>query len=241
MLFHRRFIILLAIIAGIIIYQHYALLLQQSQKLYVISAAFPTSYSVGNPQDPPLSYVILGDSTVAGSGVSNLVDTLPYKIAAQLASQHHYVKVTNLARSGAKMYDVMNSQLPQLSSLSPNLITLNCGANDATHFTGLSDYRSQLSTILNNLQATGAPQIIVATAPDLTFAPALPPLYRSFVGWRAAQQNDILTNMANHAPFKIVDIYTDGKLETPGSYAADYFHPNAVGYQRWADLYTNLL
>ena len=211
------------------------------QKLTTISRTFPRDYYVGPEGSPTLLYAALGDSTVEGTGTSRVEDTLPYRIAAQISQKGYRVHVANLAVSGAKTHDLISNQLPALAALTPQVITLNIGANNATYFTSLKDYEHDLQLIITALTNTSAPTIVVATTPDLSITPALPPVYRYLTGRRAEAQNVILSRMAEeNSLLQIIDLFSEGRLAKPNLYASDEFHPSADGYAEWAKLYANL-
>src|SRR5262245_30764199 len=71
---------------------------------------------VGDGAGAPIRIVWLGDSTAAGVGASSVEQTLPRQVASGLGRP---VELTVLAKSGARITDVVNDQLPKVLALPP--------------------------------------------------------------------------------------------------------------------------
>ena len=85
------------------------------------------------PPGPAGQFVVwLGDSTAAGMGASGLGASLPRQVADRMGRA---VRLTVLARSGARIADVLRIQAPALARLAPDVVFVSVGANDATHLT----------------------------------------------------------------------------------------------------------
>jgi lysophospholipase L1-like esterase len=122
----------------------------------------------------PLRLVTLGDGYTAGT------DTLAPKRdgwPAQLvqAMEHGTVPlrlVSNLAESGQTSQDVIRTQLPQVESLVPDVVTLQVGVNDIIDNQWRLDderYERSLETILDELLHIVSPgRIFLITTPDHT-------------------------------------------------------------------------
>jgi acyl-CoA thioesterase-1 len=212
-----------------------------SRKLIAVSDGFPRDYYLGSPSDAPFLYVVLGDSTAVGTGTESVDETMAYRIASKIAGERRYVHVINIAHVGDKFGDVCDNQLPRLANLRPDLITLNCGANDATHRTPLPIYQARLQQALRALTATNAPEILVASSPDLSYARAVPvALHGTYLNQTEAE-NAILRSQTANTRVTIVDLFRDGKLKPASLYASDNFHPDAQGYAVWAKLFIRAL
>ncbi|MFY9484821.1 MAG: hypothetical protein WAP74_04385 [Patescibacteria group bacterium] len=57
-----------------------AILLRQGSRL-IIDSNFNNSYTLGDPKNPELTYLVLGDSTAVGVGASDLQHSYPYAVA----------------------------------------------------------------------------------------------------------------------------------------------------------------
>jgi acyl-CoA thioesterase-1 len=214
-----------------------------SGQLFAESSRLPRTYSLGDPRLPAISYVALGDSTTAGTGAGTLENTYVYDVAQTIARHGHYVKVTNLGVSGARVKDVVDTQVPRLASLKPDFVTVSVGANDATHFTPLRDYERSMKQLLNALKDAHA-IVLVASSPNLANAPALPYPINVIAGARAKRQNILLRSAIGGPMFSYIDLYYRGKLdynEDHALYANDLFHPSYEGYEVWAGLFEEKL
>jgi lysophospholipase L1-like esterase len=231
---------MLAPIAYIVVRSH--MLLNRTAELIAISDRFPREYEVGDKSCKPLIYIALGDSTAAGVGVSRVEETYPYLVAETLASSRgRRVHVINVAKSGARIADVQDTQLLALVGRKPDVVTMSIGANDATHLTDDGFFQSCYDSVVRGFDN---PEFLTATTPDMAYAPAIQPIYGSIAGKRAWEQNRWLRSYAATSYIKLVDIYSEGKLDYNkdlGLYASDRFHPSAKGYALWARLFTTQL
>lgn len=89
----------------------------------------------GAAGDPPLAFVVMGDSTAAGRG-ADYDAGIAVGSARSLAARGRRVTLTNLAVSGATHADVRASQLDGAVRARPDLVVLSAGANDVTARTG---------------------------------------------------------------------------------------------------------
>ncbi len=239
-----RFILLVVVILLILIVIFYII---RSQKLYRASMTlydqadtFAADYYVGTPTNPEISYVALGDSITTGTGAQELTETLPYLIAQSLATKGHYVHVVNKAKSGARIHDLVQHQLPELTELKADYLSITIGSNDATHFTPLETYKESLATAIKKFEELGS-TVLFANTTHIGSAPALPPIYARGVITRAAKQNKMLNEaIGDTTTMRIVDLYGKGRLSRH-HYAADLFHPNKDGYLFWVELFAEKL
>lgn len=82
-----------------------------------------------------LLYVALGDSAAQGVGASSPDKGYVGLIADRLrTSTGRPVQVVNLSVSGARVADVVATQLPQLADLEPDLVTVAIGGNDIREY-----------------------------------------------------------------------------------------------------------
>lgn len=219
-------------------------LLANGRQIAAQSARFPRDYFVSSPNAPALTYLVLGDSTAAGWGANELAATYPHRVAQAVAQRGYRVRVVNVAVGGATLHDVRREQLAALSRVRPDLVTLSVGANDATHFTPLTDYDRELRAVLGTLQGSSARSVLWANTPDMFLAPALPLPLSLATAWRARRQNALLDQSLRGSRVRVVDLYGRGKLDyhrNPALYAADRFHPSARGYRLWAPLFVEQL
>lgn len=223
-------------------------LLGNAKELIADAEKFPREYSLGASGGRELIYVVLGDSTAVGVGAARLEGSYAFQIATKAAAHGRRVQVINIAASGARLRDVLKNQMPQLEKLKPHLISLSIGANDATHFSSTAQYQKEVGILVSQLNRQTA-VVLLASAPDMVQAPALPLPLALAVNRRAMTQNKILQSaLGNSKPhnskLRYVDLFHRGKLiysKNPDLYATDFFHPSADGYAIWADLFVQAM
>jgi lysophospholipase L1-like esterase len=178
--------------------------------------------------------VWLGDSTAAGVGASGPEAILPEQVARQLAQP---MRLNVLARSGARVADVLRLQLPEVARLQPAEVFISIGANDATHLTSRSRFRGDYERVLAGLPASVV-RVVLLGVPDLGGAPRLPEPLRAVAGWRGRVLATDIRNLArrHHAVYVDIAMGTGPAFRRqPRRYfAADRYHPNDAGYQLWA-------
>lgn len=181
-----------------------------------------------------LRMVWLGDSTAAGVGAEDPDGALPRQVAAGLGRP---VQLTVLARSGAKVEEVIERQLPRVASLDPDVVVLSVGANDVVHFTSKDSFTSRYRLLLDQLTPT---PVIALGVPDMGAVPRFAQPLRAIAGWRGrALDGQIREEVAGRAHTRYVDI--SGRTGPPMRrepdryFALDRYHPNRAGYGLWAD------
>lgn len=209
---------------------------QASMKTAILVAQaqhFPRRYSVGT--GVPMQYLMLGDSTAMGVGCDRFEQTVAYRNAVTLSS-NRAVNVTNLGISGARLRDVIETQLPELSG-QYDVVTVLVGANDATHLTSGQSFWNDLEQLISTLTPI-THKLILVTPPNFIGTPALPGPIRLLVTSHAYSDRQAVLQAAGS--IGVVDLFMDGHLSL-GQFAADGFHPNADGYTLWASLFANQL
>ena len=192
----------------------------------------------GAPQEP-LRMVWLGDSTAAGVGASTADATLPRQVAAKVGRP---VQLTVLARSGARIRDVVEQQLPRVRALRPELVLVSVGSNDAIHLTGAGSYREQWKRMVVPHGAV----LIALGIPDMGSPPRLAQPLRGLVGWRARRlDSQGARRLAEQDLATYVDIAAatgPAFRDDPGRYfARDRYHPSDDGYRLWAEAVLDLI
>ncbi len=179
-----------------------------------------------------LVYVALGDSAAQGIGASSLPRGYVSLVADRLArSTGRPVQVINLSSSGARIRDVVEEQLPALTGLRPDLITLDVGGNDLRRYDAAT-YRSDVSAL-------------VAGLPKGTVLADIP----YFMHGRAQRDADeaaaFITERATQGGLVVAPLQeamrARGWQGMFTDYAADWFHPNDRGHRVWADSFWQVI
>ena len=181
-------------------------------------------------QSGGLLYVALGDSTAQGIGASSPDKGYVAVIAQRLReSTGRPVEVVNLSRSGARIDDVLDRQLPALSARArePDVVTVGIGGND------VRDYDPQ----------TFAEQAdrLTAALPDGAYVADAPYFMHGRSQRDAEQAADALRRGA--ASRELEPVALQATMRAQGwqamftQFAADWFHPNDRGHRVWADAF----
>ncbi|HEY7525061.1 MAG TPA: SGNH/GDSL hydrolase family protein [Candidatus Limnocylindrales bacterium] len=186
----------------------------------------------------PVRYVALGDSYTIGTAVEP-ADAWPSQLAARVTTAGALQLVANLGVNGYTSGDVIRDELPRLSSLKPDVVSLLVGVNDVVQGVSESIYRANVARILDDLLTTLAPNRIWTVAtPDYTVTPA-----GADYGEPAARAagilevNAILRGLAGERRIAWVDIH-DLSLRAGGDrtlVAVDGLHPSGRQYSLWVD------
>ncbi len=177
-----------------------------------------------------LLYVALGDSAAQGIGASE--PSLGYVglIAQRLRdSTGQPVQVINLSKSGARIRDVLSTQLPALQALgrAPDVVTVAIGGNDIRAYD-----RDTFAAEAQRLTAALPAGSYVADAP-----------YFMHGRWQrdAAQAASLLRADAEQNGLRPVGLQSalqaQGWQAMATQFAADWFHPNNRGHRVWADAF----
>jgi lysophospholipase L1-like esterase len=195
----------------------------------------PPDAPAGPPGAASQLVVWLGDSTAAGTGASGLAGSLPRQVADRLGRP---VRLTVLARSGARIADVLRLQLPALAHLKPDAIFVSVGANDATHFTRRRRFRSDYAHLLARLPTT-VHQVVLLGVPDLGSPTRLAQPLRTLAAWRGRALDTDVRHLAARLGAVYVDIAGRTgpafRRHSDRYFAADHYHPDDAGYRMWAD------
>ncbi|KAB2378894.1 SGNH/GDSL hydrolase family protein [Actinomadura montaniterrae] len=182
---------------------------------------------------PPLSLVMLGDSTGAGLGVHTAEETPGAMLASGLAAiAGRPVRMTNVARSGARSAELAG-QTDRALEVSPDLAVIMIGSNDVTGRVPPGTSVRYLSDAVVRLRAAGC-QVVVGTCPDLgTIKPLMQPL--KWIARRASRQLAAAQTIAvvEHGARSVSlgDLLGHEFAADPISmFSEDRYHPSARGY-----------
>lgn len=235
----RYFFLVLVLFILILSYQIGRLFVLQKKSAPLQSASnnFSQDYYVGDSDNSPYLYIVLGDSTAVGTGSTEVSKTYPYKLAKSIADSGMYVHVINYAIIGATSGTVVADQIPEIVHQKPQLVSVTIGANDATQLTSKKEFTLSLSSIRNEIAKLQPATTLFATTPYMKSNPALPYPLNVFTNSRAKLQNSVLSSVVTQ-DIGIVNLYDNARLEKgqkPELYAADLFHPSDAGYAIWSD------
>ncbi len=183
-----------------------------------------------------ITYVALGDSTAQAIGASHPSKGYVGIISKQLAEERGTtVKTINLSKSGAKIKDALNTQLPAMEKLGvtdQTVVTIEIGANDIISFDPI-EFELQMDELMERLPR----QTVMSDIPyfgGTRFKSKQP---------QVDQANVIMYKLAKKHDRALVPLHdavkNNGGLTT---LAPDHFHPSNKSYrENWAPLYMDRL
>ena len=183
-----------------------------------------------------LTYVALGDSAAQSLGATSPRRGYVGLLAARLAEQTgRPVRVINLSRTGAKLSDVLTTQLPELAQYHADVVTIEIGANDMATYQPQT-FTSQVDELMSRLPRG----TIMSDLPYFGGRGQLPLLGHGQSERDVESANAILAKLANKHGLTLAPLHqaTQARVgRAPWHYAVDYFHPNNAGYKIWADAF----
>ncbi|MEY2398172.1 MAG: hypothetical protein QOJ00_1346 [Actinomycetota bacterium] len=243
----KRTAILIALVLGLAVVAIGAeiLLARRGDKLDTPDVKNLTRTSQSTAPDQPLRVLWLGDSTAAGVGASGPDGAVSSQVAKRLeATTHSSYQTDVVAVSGARVKNLLQTQLPRVASFKPDIVVISVGANDTIHLTSQDLFRKQYEQLITGLkQANVEPRrIVMIGVPDLGATTRLLEPLRTITGVRGRKLDEIVKDISRRFGTQYVDIFTATsaafRANPAGLLAADNFHPSDAGYALWADAIT---
>lgn len=224
----RALLVTIALIVAEIVYA----LLRPSPVL----ESFDPSAEFGDPDDPTIRVVVVGDSSVHAPGVAGPHEIWVSRVCVRLAERRHVV-MKSFAVGGSKAIDVIEDQLDEAIAFAPDIVFVSVGANDTLRGVGPGRFAAQLDEIIGALAATGA-VVVQSGVGVLGTIPRLYPPLSTTVTLRSARFDRIHREIAARHGTHVIDQRSDDPAlwyRDRSLWAADHFHVSAAGHARWAD------
>jgi lysophospholipase L1-like esterase len=190
----------------------------------------------GDPADPPLHLMMLGDSTAAGVGVTSAEESVGGHLARLAAAERRFVQLSGVAVSGSRVGD-LGPQVSRALLAKPDVAVVLIGANDATHGTSPRRLRPALVGAVRRLRSAGVP-VVLGACPDLGAARAIARPLRDVLAAYGRLIAEVETEAASREGAVVVDLAgTTGpafRAEPAATLSSDAFHPSCAGYDLWA-------
>jgi lysophospholipase L1-like esterase len=182
---------------------------------------------------PPISMVVLGDSSAAGYGVHRPRETPGALLATGISRRlRRPVRLHRLAVVGC-LSAGLRPQVETAIEHQPDLAVILIGGNDVTNRTPLAVAVRYLVDAVRTLRAAGA-QVVVGTCPDLgAIQPIKPPLRWLARRWsrQLAAAQTVAVVEAGGWSVSLGDLLGPRFAAEPTRmFAWDRFHPSAEGY-----------
>ncbi|MCB1246152.1 MAG: hypothetical protein KDB69_02675 [Acidimicrobiia bacterium] len=186
----------------------------------------------GSPEAPPLTVVFLGDSSVTAPGVDPLDASWPRQLAIHLGDRF-LVTAISVAVGGAKADDVLAEQVDDALALSPDMVYVSVGSNDALRATPIARFESTYGQIVERLHAE-VPAVGLSGVGDLGTIPRLPQLARGLARVRARAVDNAIARVASTYPNAVKSnawsVMNVAFTQDPEMFAGDQFHASAKGH-----------
>jgi lysophospholipase L1-like esterase len=149
--------------------------------------------------------------------------------------------LTNLAADGASVGAVLERQLPSVTPLRPDLVSLTVGMNDIREpGFGEADFAAGLGRLLDGLTATGA-TVLTCTLPDIAAVIPLPAGLVELARQRIRAASEIIWEQASLRGVVCLDLWAMPEACNPELFGPDRIHPNASGHRLMAATFADLL
>ncbi len=202
------------------------------RKLFSLFSHFPKKHQ------KRFVYVAIGDSSVEGVGASHHTKSYPSIIFEKIKSTYPAAEYHNLGKSGDRIKNVLEAQLPQALALKPNLVTVSIGVNDIRGRVKLSEFEKDLTYLINTLQTETDAKIIINNIPDFSALPTLPIYIRMASKILIHRFNKSIEKISNNFNLTLVDIFKVSRhfcKQWKSFISNDGFHPSDAGYALWAE------
>jgi acyl-CoA thioesterase-1 len=172
-----------------------------------------------------LTYVALGDSAAQGVGATSPAKGYVGLIAKELESQKGQpLHTLNFSKSGARIKDVLDTQLPKYQALNldqKHILTIEIGANDIVR-SEIPQFEKEMDELMSKLPKYA----VMSDMPS--FQGSRYAKYESKVN----QANEIMNRLAKKHHLKLAKLnehtHQNHSLKV---FAADFFHPSNHGYE----------
>lgn len=183
----------------------------------------------------PLRLLVVGESTVAGTGAPTHDVALTGQLAAGLAARRHRAVAWEAEGSnGATLERIAREVLGLIQEHDPDIVVLAAGANDAMTGRFPAHWGRDLRGVLGAFIEPGRfREIVVAGVPPFRNFPALPVPLNEFLQRRALRLDAVSRRVCEELGVGFVDFAGDPPLGDD-FFASDHFHPSVIGYGHWA-------
>ncbi|MHA7128433.1 GDSL-type esterase/lipase family protein [Algoriphagus namhaensis] len=208
----------------------------QVRKKYPIPPAMSNSLRIG---ESDRSYLILGESTVAGVGAEHPQETLAYHIHTLLDGK---VSIINHGKNGLRAKEIWPCFRKELSAISETIagIFLFLGANDCFKLSTPSDFEKSLKKLIGQLDQQFSPDwIYLADIPPVHLFPAFPKILKSFLHTQRSYLREKMQSIASQNP----QVFHEGiQVDLDQDFfSTDLIHPSGKGYYEIAKFSVNSL
>lgn len=185
----------------------------------------------------PLTLLTVGESPVAGVGVTTQEEAITGQLAHALSSRLlRPVHWRAYGKNGITARDALQQVIPSIPEQPVDIALVAFGVNDTTAFRPVRRWQADLCELYDALDARCAPHLIVLSGvPPVAHFPALPQPLRWVMGLKASTLDTVARDLAPQLPRTL---YVPLTLATNDAtmMASDGYHPSTKGCAAWASL-----
>ncbi|MDD2680850.1 MAG: SGNH/GDSL hydrolase family protein [Patescibacteria group bacterium] len=237
--------LILAILLGYLYLSH-TLIYYRIHSAHLQATNNKYSYDlISNPADENiLIYAAVGDSLTAGVGTSFYEESYPYLLANKISAEGKNIIHENFSYPGARTENIVNDFLNPIIEAQPNIITLLIGTNDIHGKVNVKQFEENYEFILKELSSKTNAKIYLLSIPHIGSNTLILPPYNYYFNYKENQFNRVIYALGLKYEVQYINLTdpTTKSLKSNGVYyAADSFHPSALGYADWANIiYANI-
>lgn len=223
------FVVLASVLGGLYIQK------QRGNKLVPPNAIVTTIESKG------IKYLPLGDSYTIGESVAES-ERWPNQLVERLKAQDIELQiVANPSVTGYTSQDLIDEELPVLSDLQPEFVTVLIGVNDYVQGVPAATFQTNLRFILNAVQGqlTNPKALMLVTIPDYGKTPSGARFGNPAGTEKGIKEfNQIIVAEALARKIPVADIFSVSQqvAQDKSLVASDGLHPSGKQYTAWTDV-----
>lgn len=190
-----------------------------------------TPFSIAPPNSTK-KILVLGDSLAVGVGATKPEDSM----AGLISHDYPTASIINLAKSGSRTEDILG-QLTKVKNQKFDLIIIQIGGNDVTHFTNQKEITNNMKQIISQAK-TMAPHILVWSSGSVGFAPIFVPPLSWILTERTGKTYENIAKTVETEGATYINLYVPYqedifKTDIKKYYAEDNFHVASAAYRVW--------
>jgi lysophospholipase L1-like esterase len=183
----------------------------------------------------PIRVLAIGESPVAGIGLSRSDETVAAATARALARlTKRPIAWRGYGLSGATARDALQRLVPNIPPEPADLVIVAFGVNDAAAYRSPARFADDLAALVTAARnRVGDAAVVIGAVVSLVSFPALPWPLRTILGWRSAALQMAADGLAGRLPRLVVQRFAAPLA--PDLFASDGFHPNLRAHTLWGE------
>jgi lysophospholipase L1-like esterase len=182
-----------------------------------------------------LRLLAIGESTVAGVGLTHGHETVAATTARAVARQtHRPVAWHGHGLSGATVREAAQRLLPRIAAEPVDLLIVAFGVNDTLAYRSPAAFADDLAALISAARGRiGDAAVVITGVAPLACFPALPWPLRTILNWRSAALQEAAEGLVGRFSRLVVERFSEPL--GPHLFAVDGFHPNMEAHVLWGE------